>query len=457
MLLRRIFYMVFAFSLMAGQLCYADDDVQKTLRQMQERIDALEKKVAEQERYIASQKTTVQAQEQKLAEQENKLSRFDEQLHRETGTPIPLIEGIDLGVGGTMVLQGTNNVNDSTDGQTLKESRTDASYSADITLGKEFEAVNGRAFLHLEAAEGAGLDDNLVLYSPVNYDAGDSEAKVEVTELWYEQGLFGESAVITAGKLDPTVYFDNNEIANDETTQFLGTLFGNSPTIEFPGNAAGVRVAYLPAEWLELSYGLFDGNSDWEEVGDNPFNIGQTVFKTNFFDQPGNYRFLAWHSNVDHTEWLDSSKTKEATYGFGLSFDQKITDITTVFCRYAWQNPKVYNPDNVTTGDNNFSLEHSWSTGLQFEGKPWGRENDALGFAVGQVFPSDDYKKAGSSTVTAPNAKAEGHLETYYRIFINDHLSISPDFQYIWNPFGKDVANDTSPIFIGGMRAQVDF
>lgn len=232
---------------------------------------------------------------------------------------------------------------------------------------------------------------------------------------------------------------------------------GSNPVVEFPDNAAGIRMAYLPAEWLELGYGIFDGNSDWEKVGDNLFNIGQVHFKTEVLELPGNYRFYAWNSNVNYTKWMDTAKEKEAAYGFGLSFDQEISDITTAFFRYGWQNPKVYNPEIKTTGDNNFSLERSWSTGLQFEGKPWGRENDVLAFAVGQVFPSDDYKKAGSSTVTTPNAKTEGHLEAYYRLAVNEHLSISPDVQYVWNPFGKDVTDDTNPILIAGMRAQVDF
>ena len=266
-----------------------------------------------------------------------------------------------------------------------------------------------------------------------------------------------DKAVLTFGKLDPTAYFDNNEVANDETTQFLGRIFRNSPTIEFPDNGASIRAAYLPWEWLEVSYGLFDANSDWEKVGDNLFNIGQITFKTNFFNLPGNYRFLGWNNNVYHTKWLAAEKTKEAAFGFGLSFDQKLTDITTAFLRYGWQDPKVCNPDIKTTGDLNYSLEHSWSAGLQFEGKPWGRENDVLAFAVGQILPSDDYKKAGESLDPARRAKTEGHFEAYYRIYANKYLSITPDFQYIWNPFGKDVAEDTSGIFVGGMRAQVDF
>jgi hypothetical protein len=393
---------------------------------------------------IAGLRAMIQQLEEKLNQQEEKAKGME----KIKGA----FEGFSIGAGGTMIVQGANNVDYSGDGHTLKESRADGSYSADITIGKEFKEVGGKAFLHLEAGQGAGLEDNLVLYSNVNRDAGNSEARVEATEFWYGQALFKDRAAFTFGKLDPTAYFDQNEVANDETTQFLGRIFRNSPTIEFPDNGAGIQLAYLPVEWLELGYGIFDGNGDWEKIGDNLFNIGQVHFKTNFFDLPGNYCFYGWHNNVYHTKWSDVEKTKEAAYGFGLSLDQKITDIITLFTRYGWQNPKIYNSNITATGESNYSLEHSWSVGLQLEGKPWGRENDVLALAVGQVIPSDDYKDYYGYL-----AKSEGHLETYYKINVNDHLSISPDFQYIWNPFGKDVADDTDGIFVGGMRAQVDF
>ncbi len=445
---------VFSFALTA----YADSgDLQSMLEKLQSRVEVLEKNIAAQDVYIKSQGSAMQSQQVKISEYESKLSQFEENLHRVLGAPMQLMEGLELGAGGTMIVQGANNINYDGDGQTQKKSCTDGSYSADITLGKEFKEVGGKAFLHLEAGQGSGFEDNLTLYSNVNRDAGDSEAKVELTEFWYEQALFKDKAALTFGKLDPTAYFDNNEAANDETTQFLGGIFRNSPTIEFPDNTAGIRLAYMPLEWLELGYGVFDGDSDWEKIGDNLFNIGQVAFKTNFFNLPGNYRFYGWNNNVYHTKWLDTEKQKEANYGFGLSFDQKVTDIVTLFTRYGRQNPKVYNPDIMATGDLNYSLTHSWSTGFQVEGKPWGRENDVFAFAVGQAIASNDYKKAGAGTILEPRTKPEGHLEAYYRIHVNGHLSISPDFQYIWNPFGKDVADDTNGIFVGGMRAQVDF
>jgi len=437
--------------------CFGQEYVSlEQYQKLEERVRVMENKLGEYDKCMNEQKQCILDQNKKIVEYESKLSQFDTDLHRQTGVPISIAEGLEIGAGGTMVVQGTGNTNNAATDVTKKEGRTDASYSADITIGKEFKKVGGKAFLHLEVGQGAGLEDDLTLYSNVNRDA-DNDNNVRLTELWYEQALFKDKVALTFGKLDPTAYFDNNDVANDETTQFLGRIFRNSPTIEFSDNTAGIRLAYIPFQWVELDYGVFDGNSDWEKVGDNLFNIGQVTFKTKFHDLPGNYRFLGWYNNVYHTKWLDTEKTKEAAYGFSLSFDQKISEIVTLFTRYGWQNPKVYNPDIMATGDLNYSLAYSWSTGFQIEGKPWGRENDVFAFAVGQAITSKDYKKAGEALNPVRRAKPEGHLEAYYRIHINDHLSLSPDFQYIWNPFGKDVVEDTDGIFIGGMRAQVDF
>jgi len=452
-MLRRFLILLFIVSCFGASNVFAEEvSLKEEVAQLKARLEMLEKKVAQQDNYIITQTQTVQTQQQQIHEYETKLSQFEEKLKRVPGEPMKLMEGLELGAGATMIVQGANNVNYAPDGETKKKSRTDGSYSADITLSKEFKEVSGRAFLHLEGGQGAGLEDNLTLYSNVNRDADDHE-NVRVTEIWYEQGLFKDKAAFTFGKLDPTAYFDQSEIANDETTQFLGRIFRNSPTIEFPDNGLGIRAAYMPKEWFELGYGLFNAKGSWDKIGDNLFNIGQVHFKTNFLNLSGNYRFYGWSNNANHTKWSDETKGKETAYGFGLSFDQKANDIVTLFARYGWQNPKVYNPEITTTaGGYNYSLEQSWSAGLQVEGKPWRREKDVLAFAVGQVIPSDDYKNYYGYL-----AKPEGHIETYYRIHVNDHLSISPDFQYIWNPFGKDVADDTSGVFVGGMRAQVDF
>ncbi len=421
----------------------------REFQELQERVRRLEERLAEQDECILEQKRCISEQEKKISEYDSRLAAFDAGLHRQEGAPMSIGGGLEIGAGATIIVQGTDNAN--APGQ-LKQDRTDASYSADITIGKEFSEVGGRAFLHVEAGAGSGLEDDLVLYSNVNRDTDDDE-NVHLTEVWYEQVLLGDRAVLTFGKLDPTAYFDGNEAANDETTQFLGRIFRNNPVIEFPDNTAGIRLAYVPKEGVELGYGVFDADSDWEKIADHLFHIGQVTFETAFGGRPGHTRFLGWFNDAPHTEWLQASRTKEEAFGFALSFDQEISDNITAFCRYGWQEPDVYDPDITAADGSNFSLEHSWSAGLQIEGEPWGREQDVWALAVGQAVPSRDYKRSNAGL----RAKTEGHLEAYYRIHVNDHLSITPDFQYIWNPFGKDVAGDTDGIFVGGMRTQIDF
>jgi len=384
---------------------------------------------------ITELKARIQQLEEKLVQQEQKtkgMEKFEEAF-----------EGFSIGTGATMVLQGTHNANNTS---TKNEDVADASYSIDLEIEKIFKEVDGRAFMHLETGQGQGVEDELTLFTNVNKDANTDES-IKIAEVYYEQNLFNKKMALTFGKLDPTVYLDTNAYANDETAQFLGRIFRNSPTIEFPDNAGGLRLALTPVEIFDIELGVWDADSDFEDVFDSVFLGSQINFKPKFFNREGNYRFIGWSNDRNHTKWQDTTKDKENNYGFGLSFDQELTDNLGAFVRYGWQNPKVY------LTDSSFSLEHAWSTGFQIKGGIWGRENDILSLGIGYAIPSDDYKK----TDPARNAKKEGHFETYYNIHINEHLHLSPDLQVIWNPYGDDAINSDDTIVMGGLRAQVDF
>ncbi len=431
--------------------CLAEEELlREEVRRLEKRVEALEEKLNKQAECIKNQEVIIKHHEDKISEYESRFEHSDTHLlHREEGPPAFTSDGFRIGAGVTSVLQATNRANATSQ---KDEDVSDLSYSADIEIEKEFQDIRGSAFIHLETGQGEGVEDELTLFSNVNNDAN-NDNNVRVAEAWYEQVLFDGKALLTFGKLDPTAYFDGNEVANDETTQFLGRIFRNSPVVEFPDNTGGVRLAFMPQENVEFNFGFLDANSDWEDIGDNLFKIAQVDFKTKFSGREGNYRLLAWHSGAEHTDWLDTSKTKEDCFGFGFSIDQRLTENTSLFTRFGWQDPKVYDPDRTATGDLNYSLEYAWSLGFQIEGKAWARKDDVLAFAIGEAIPSDDYKRGDSSR----RAKNEGHFETYYNIHINDYLCVSPDFHLIWNPFGKDVAGRTGPITIFGLRTQVDF
>lgn len=395
------------------------------------------------EEEIAELKSRIAALEQKLAMQEEELK--GQENARDTIEKIKkTFDGLSIGAGATFVLQGAHNANGDnqlSDGDDV----ADASYSIDVEIEKEFGDY-GKAFIHLEAGGGAGVENELTLFSSVNRDA-DNDENVRLTEAWYEHYFHSMPRTLTIGKIDATGYVDTNEYANDECTQFLGRIFRNSPTIEFADNAAGMRFAIESVDFADIELVAMDADSDWEDMFDSMFVATQFNLKPQLFGKGGNYRIIGWFNDRDHTKWLEQAEITKANYGFGISFDQELTDVVGVFLRYGWQNPKVF-----LNGESS-SLEHAWSTGIQLSGSLWNREEDILGIAIGQAIPSDEYEKSNTSL----NANSESHFEIYYNYKVNDHLTLSPDVQVILNPYGDDAANGDDTIAVFGLRGQMDF
>jgi len=178
----------------------------------------------------------------------------------------------------------------------VDQERVEVTIAADAVKSEIEKTVgdDGLAFMHLEAGDGGGFDgDEVSTFSAVNRDAADSDNRVEVTEVWYEHTFFDGMAICTAGKLDPTIYLDNNEAANDETTQFLSTAFRNSTALEFPDdNTYGFRAAFLPSDWSQVDAGIFDDNANWDSVFEDPFLFAQINLMPGFLGEgrPGSYR-----------------------------------------------------------------------------------------------------------------------------------------------------------------------
>ncbi len=432
----------------APGICGAQDAaVEERLRRLESRVVELEKKVVEQQCCMKDQERCIAEQKEKIDGYERRLGEMEGRLHRQVSGEAVVVDSLRIGAGITAVAQGMDNA---TAGEDTGSTRTDASLRADLTLEKKFAEARSTAFIHLEAGKGEGLIDELALFSGTNAATADEE--MTVTEAWYEQELPGGKAFLTFGELKPFLYFDLNMIADDETVEFVSDMFTNNAAIEFPGNTAGIRLGLVPWEWLELDCGVFDADGDFEEIGGDLFNALQANVKPGFLGLEGNYRFIAWRNAADHIRWSDPGRTGKATYGFAVSFDQRLTPELAFFFRYGWQDPRVYNPSLTAPGDLVFSLERSWSAGFQLKGAAWHRAKDRLGMALGQVIPSADY----ASSVPSLRAATEGHFEAYYNWKVNESLSVTPDYQYIWNPFGRD-AGDASPVSVYSLRTQIDF
>ncbi|MFC1570740.1 carbohydrate porin, partial [Candidatus Omnitrophota bacterium] len=369
--------------------------------------------------------------------------RFKSQLKRLEETSM---EGLSIGGGATFIGQGTPNANAAgSDGiGGTEDSRFDGSYSVDLEIAKEF-GDDGFAFIHLETGDGDTLEGDLSLYPRcgVNRDADRSGSVVSITETWYNHEFFEDQVAVTGGKIDPTVYMDTNDFANDETTQFLGAMFRNSPAIEFPDNNFGGRIYLTSKEFpaFDIAAMYLEADGNWEQVFNHPFIGVQAAFMPekmfNLAESMwrGKYRAYFWYNGSDHTKIRDALETKQGNYGFGISCDQNITDVFGIFQRFGWQNPDVS------------TVEYHWSVGGQMTGKYWGRQEDVLAVAVGQAIPGAPYRDMFT------DHSNETHIETYYSFKVFDHLTLSPDMQVIWDPDGSK--NDNR-VFVYGIRGQID-
>jgi carbohydrate-selective porin OprB len=429
-------------------LCQEPDSIGKSADEaidtasLQSRITTLEKKVADHDLKVVAHDTIIE--------------ELRKNLHREFGTPAIQGQGFTIGVNATMVMQETDNPNAvSAEAETV----SDASYAAEVTFAKDFDKVNGKAFLRYEAGQGNGINQDLSLLSVSNASAYPGQG-IWVAEAWYEQKLFAGKFDGTIGYLFPAVYFDNNAAANDQTTQFLSAIFVNNPTIEMPVYTPGFVVKIAPIDKVELSGAMFDAKAGWQRIGEHLLNFIQASCSPVIAGSAGNYHLYAWANRLPHRSWGDSGATNEMAYGFGASADQQFTDELTAFARFGWRNPENYDPTAVAQQTYATLIAESWSAGVEIAGKRWHRENDVAGIGFGQAFPSAKYTTA----LALANGSPESHLEIFYRIKCFEHMGISPDIQYIINPFGNSINPFSTPVngntdnmLVLGIRSMVDF
>ena len=304
----------------------------------------------------------------------------------------------------------------------------------------------------LRRIEIAGLEDEQgnVIHLP--------QTSLEVAEAWWEFNPFGyEPVTFTVGKLDPTVYWDANVVANDETTQFLADIFVNSVAVEWPDYTPGFRLGITPNDLVDINLGILSADNDWEDLFEDVFAISEINFMPKFGKLEGNYRLYAWVNGIDHVEWddvhLGRTEGDKNNYGFGLSFDQQCTRDITLFSRFGLQDDDIAG-ESYEAGDEleAFAMGYSWSLGGQITGERWNRPNDVFAIAIGQAILSDDYEDRLKADGIDP--EDESHLELYYSLFLNDYVVITPDFQLIDNMGGDD---DADTVYVFGIRCQLSF
>jgi carbohydrate-selective porin OprB len=460
---------LFCFVLMAGTVRAAEIDkaqlqqLIQTIQQMKQKVDVLEQKVKQ---YEEKQEELTQ-ETRELKEAKSKLESLQEALG-----------GISIKADATFVGQGTINNDDNNNTEHDEGDVQDATFSYDLEIESQLWE-HGTAYFLIEGGNGEGVDEEVPTLSGFNDDApGNTSA--EVTEAWYEQEVplgGAGSLTFTLGKVDLTNYFDASEVANDETAQFLSSGFVNNLAVEWPDdNGLGTRVTWSPVEWLDVSLGAAESDSDWENIFDDGFAIFEVGFKPTLMGLEGNYRFYAWANAKDHLDVDDLRKVGKGkknwsqvdddntNWGVGFSFDQKIHKGITLFARGGIMDDDVVAGSISEEEMDTVPIKGAYSLGFQVEGSYWGRDNDVFAVAFGGVVVEDDAEELYRTDAfygdyyddpEDVDMENEYHLEVYYKLsFFDGKLEFSPDLQVVWNPNGN---GDADTVWVVGTRMQVNF
>jgi len=363
----------------------------------------------------------------------------------------------------TVIAQGTIG---SKDDSGRKNDLAEGSLSGDIFYEASLNG-SGKFMLHLDIQQGEGLVNTPALFASPNGNVtgpnNDVESflgdQVHLAEAWYETKLANDKLTLTFGQLDPTVYFDTNNYANNERFQFIANLFGNNTTIEFGGTGnfygAGFRLTYSPSDIVDITLGALDGDGNYREMFDRPFVIAEMDIKPKLAGKEGNYRFYVWQNSLPHYRLdgdgniafvtvtgnpSDSPPTDligDKNTGFGISLDQVLTDNLGLWARLGIQDGDVSQFGRHISG------------GVQISGGAFGRPDDVLGLGLALTMISDAYKDASSGMDSN-----ELYAEAYYNIAVKEGFQVTPDIEYIVNP-GGDGGKDSFAVF--GVRAGVMF
>jgi high affinity Mn2+ porin len=361
----------------------------------------------------------------------------------------------------------------------------------------------GEFYFDPETAQGFGINGTLGIAGFPNGEAqkaGAEYPKIRPQRYYFKQtfGFGGEQEDVpdgpnqVAGKRDVdrlTVivgrfavgdFFDGNSYAKDPRADFMNWAMWASAAYDFPadlpGYTRGAVVELNRKDWA-VRAGLFEvpnaPNSDVLTIGNG---VGGSVVEFEgryaIFDQPGKLRIgvfgnrgytgnysqaLAIEASdpaLDINNVMASIRQDNLKYGFYLNAEQQIAKDVGLFGRLSWN-------DGHTEILSFTDVDRSLSGGVSVKGSYWGRPDDTVGIggAINGLSASNRaYIAAGGLGLLigdgALNYSNEGIFESYYAYQVNEHLTLTADYQFIANPAYNA---DRGPVHIFSGRVHGEF
>jgi hypothetical protein len=255
-----------------------------------------------------------------------------------------------------------------------------------------------------------------------------NQNELNLREVWLRTELFKQRLALVAGRLDLTNYFDNNAAANDETIQFLGDGLVNNPALGLATNGTGFAAVFDPKIGLNFKVGVQQSNADATNLSDSVYSLGEVGFLATLPSLgEGNYR--VWF-RATNTGDLDST-------AFGLSLDQKVGPVVTLFGRYGDGQQPV-----TGEGQTSFSLgQRFYSAGVKFQNGLVFNRWDAWGIGYAQTELDDAGEK-------------EKMTEGFYNLQLTDRLHLTFHLQHVLR---SAPGTESLGYLVPGLRLQAAF
>lgn len=284
---------------------------------------------------------------------------------------------------------------------------------------------------------------------------------------------------VKLGKMAVNDDFDRNRYANDTRSQFMNwDLFNATPwdfAADTRGYTDGLMVALVERAWT-LRYGIYrmPYEANGQRLEGDLFHARGQQIQWSLHPQPDGWvlRVLAFYNTARMGSYRDTVNQSLATgqapdvhaddrpgrhkFGWAVNGELPLADHgDTGFFMRAGRN------DGHTESFAFTEVDRALTGGFQLSGVHWGRPTDhlALGLAINALSASHrQYLELGGNGFVlgdgALNYAHEEIAELYYSYAPFDHLTLSPDLQWVRHP---GYNRDRGPAMFAGVRAHLEF
>jgi high affinity Mn2+ porin len=282
---------------------------------------------------------------------------------------------------------------------------------------------------------------------------------------------------ITVGRFSVVDIVDGNRYANDATTEFFNWALFASGAYDYPADTRGYTwgaLADLSKGWWSVRGGIalepYYANlatMDWRITKSHGL-MAEYEARYNLHGRPGassllvflntarmgSYQQVLANPGLYNNDVAATRADGRHKYGFALSIEQQFTNTMGAFMRLSWNDG--HNESWAFT-----EIDRSVAVGVTQNGKRWHRPEDIVGAAVvvsGLSPWHEQYLEGGGYGFIV----GDGHLtygpevvgDIYYKLQINETISVSAIYQPIVNP---GYNQDRGPVQVFSGRVHVAF